>query len=98
MVGVAEVEGFADAVVRRAIQCDAGAGGVEDGEVIESGGAGRGWFAAEAFPCVQAVVWREGAGPPGDGCVILILERPSAGGVAFGLAKPFPSMLIRVSL
>ncbi len=35
-------------------QC--GASGVEDGEVVEAGGAGSGRFATEAFPRVQADV------------------------------------------
>ena len=67
-VGVVEVEGFADAVVGGAVEGDVGgeeaaegvgqgcAGGVEDGQVVEAGGAGRGRLAAEGFPGVEAYV------------------------------------------
>ncbi len=67
-VGVVEVEGFADAVVGGAVEGDVGgeeaaesvgqgcARGIEDGEVVEAGGAGRGWLAAERLPGVEADV------------------------------------------
>ena len=67
-VRVAEIEGFADAMVGGAIEGDVrgdeaakcvgegGASGIEDGEVVEAGGARWGWGAAEAFPGVEADV------------------------------------------
>ena len=78
VVGVAEVEGFADAVVGGAFELDVGveeaaeraaelgASGIEDGEVVEAGGAGRGWAAAEALPGVDADVVVVAAG--GEEC------------------------------
>jgi len=63
-----EVEGFADAVVGSAVEGDVGgeeaaegvgqgcARGIEDGEVIEAGGAGWGRLAAEGLPGVEADV------------------------------------------
>ena len=68
VVGVVEVESFADAVVGCAVQGDVGgeeatehigeggAGGVEDGEVVEAGGSGRRRLAAERLPGVEADV------------------------------------------
>lgn len=68
LVGVAEVEGFAYAVVGGAIEgdvgfikavegvCEVGSGGVEDGEVEEAGGVGWRRGSAEAFPGIQADV------------------------------------------
>lgn len=67
-IGVLEVERLADAVIGGAIERDLmldeaaqGIGerwaiGIEDGDVIEAGGAGRRWFAATAFPGVEADV------------------------------------------
>lgn len=68
MIRIAQIQGLADSVVRRAIEGDAGglktsqgvaqilALRVEDGRVEEAGGARGGWTAAEAFPGVQADV------------------------------------------
>lgn len=66
LVGVAEVECFTDAVVGCTVELNAGseqategvaegcARGIDDGEVIEPRGAGRGGLAAETFPGVEA--------------------------------------------
>ena len=74
-----EVEGFADAVVGGAVERDVGgeeaaegvgqgcARGIEDGEVVEAGGAGWGWLAAEGFPGVEAYVVVIAAGGE-EGC------------------------------
>ena len=68
VVGVVEVEGLADAVVggsvegdiggEEAVECvgERGTGGVEDGEVVEAGGSGRGRGATEGLPGVEADV------------------------------------------
>src|ERR1043165_607402 len=68
VIGVAEVEGFADAVVGRAIEFDTRgpeptkgvgqgrAGRIEDGVVVKTGSAGCGGLAAETLPRVEADV------------------------------------------
>jgi hypothetical protein len=67
-VWVVEVEGLADAVVGGPVERDVGgeeaaegvgqgcACGIEDGEVVEAGGAGWGRLAAEGLPGVEADV------------------------------------------
>ena len=74
VVGVAEVDGFADAVVGGAFERnfggedaaesggEFGAGGVDDGGVVEAGCAGGRRVAAEAFPRVEADVMVIAAG------------------------------------
>jgi hypothetical protein len=74
LIGVAEVEGFAHAVIRGPVELDAGLdeaakgigeGGavrVKDRGVIEPGGAGRGRASATAFPGVEADVVMVAAG------------------------------------
>lgn len=85
LVGIAQVEGFADAVVAGAFEGNAGvdqapqgvgqigAGGVEDREVEETGGARCGRVAAEAFPRVETdvVVIAAGGDEGGLGAVAL---------------------------
>src|SRR3984957_6698377 len=78
VVGVAEVDGFADAVVRGAFERDFwgedaaesggefGARGVDDGGVVEAGGARGRRVAAETFPRVEADVMVVAAG--GEEC------------------------------
>ena len=68
LVGVAQIEGFAHAVVGRAFERDAGgdeaaqgvgergAVGIKNRGVVEAGGAGGGRGAAAAFPGVEADV------------------------------------------
>ena len=74
LVGIAEVEGFAYAMVGGAVEVDAGlqqategvgefgAAGVEDGGVIEAGRAGGGWGPARAFPNIEADMMMVSAG------------------------------------
>jgi len=81
VVGVVEVEGFADAVVGGAVEFDLGidesaegiaelrARGVEDGGVIEAGSAGRRRVSVEAFPGVEADVVVVSAGGDERGAV-----------------------------
>lgn len=81
VVGVAEVEGFADAVVGGAVEFDAcleqttegvselGAGGVDNGDVVKAGRAGRRWRAASAFPGVESNMMMIAAGGKEGGLV-----------------------------
>ena len=85
VVGVVEVEGFADAVVGGAVKSNVGrqesakcirergARGIENGEVIETGGAGRGRGAAEAFPGIEANVMMVSAGGEKGGGISKVL-------------------------
>jgi hypothetical protein len=68
VIGIAEVEGFADTVVGGTVErdvvfdetaqgvCQRGAVGVENGDVKETCGAARRGFATAAFPGVEADV------------------------------------------
>lgn len=85
LVGIAKVEGFADAVVGGAVEGDIGRnealegggkfglGREKDGEVIEAGGAGWGWFAASAFPGVERDVMVVAASSKEDGAAAVAL-------------------------
>ena len=94
LVGVAQIQGFAHAVVAGAVEFDAGryhtlqrigqlrARGIEDGEVIEAGAAGRRRLAARALPGVEADVVVVAAGGDERGLVAVALDQLEAQHVA----------------